>query len=202
MLKTISTIGHSVSTLETFISYLKNGGVKQLVDVRSFPHSRHAPYFNIETLPGELKKEGIDYVHIPEVGGRRTANKKVPPQVNAGWKSKSFKNYADYMQTPEFEYGLSKLMEVAQREPSAMMCAESVPWRCHRSLITDALLIRGWDVKDIIQNQIKPANIHLFAKVDGTEITYPAYELESPVSLKNQNVDSIKGLHVTVDFDA
>jgi uncharacterized protein (DUF488 family) len=173
----VMTIGHSTRTLEDFIGLLNAHGVNCVVDVRTVPRSRHNPQFNKDSLPDSLKRAGLIYVHLPELGGLRHAR---PDSVNIGWRNASFRGYADYMQTPEFERGLQELIGLAKRERVALMCAEAVPWRCHRSLIADALLVRGIRVEDILsatRHQIH--TLTPFAKVCGTTVTYPA---ESPAS--------------------
>ena len=168
----VLTIGHSTRTLEEFIGLLQAHGATRVVDVRTVPQSRHNPQFNRASLPGSLKKAGLGYVHLPGLGGLRHARR---DSVNLGWRNTSFRGYADYMQTPEFEQGVDELVQLANREQIALMCAEAVPWRCHRSLIADSLLARGIRTEDIMC----PTRRHVhtltpFAKVRGTTITYPA----------------------------
>lgn len=170
----IYTIGHSTRELDDFIATLQHYGVLQLVDVRSVPRSRHTPQFNAETLGNALKEHGIDYQHLAELGGLRYSKK---GSINMGWRNTSFRGYADYMQTDEFTHGLDTLLALARQKTTAIMCAEAVPWRCHRSMIGDALLIRGVEVIDIFdERKSEPEKVTAFAKVDGTTITYPAYE--------------------------
>jgi len=165
------TIGHSTRTLEEFVSILKAYGTKTLVDVRTVPRSRRVPQFNTENLSHSLPENQIAYLHLPVLGGLRKAR---PDSLNTGWRNDSFRGYADYMQTPEFESGLNELMNVAQKHPTAIMCAEAVPWRCHRSLIADALLVRRWEVFDLFSaSSVKPHKLTEFAKVEGTRVTYP-----------------------------
>src|SRR5205823_915588 len=143
----IWTIGHSTRTIEKFISLLEEHGIKSLADVRLLPGSRRYPQFDKETLADSLAKLGICYEHFPELGGRRKPRKDSP---NTAWRNESFRGYADYMETPAFEEALAHLMELGGNTPTTTMCAEAVPWRCHRSLISDALLVRGWTVLDIL----------------------------------------------------
>jgi uncharacterized protein (DUF488 family) len=167
----VLTIGHSTRTLDTFIEMLCAHGVKHLVDVRTIPRSRHNPQFNRDTLPEALRLKGIAYSHVAALGGLRHAR---PDSPNTGWHNSSFRGFADYMQTPEFEAGLEKLMRLAAREQTVIMCAEAVPWRCHRSLIADALKVRGVQVEDIMsESRAQPHLITPFAKVLGIRITYP-----------------------------
>ncbi|HEY8710986.1 MAG TPA: DUF488 domain-containing protein [Burkholderiaceae bacterium] len=133
-------MGHSTRLIEEFIELLVAHGVTQLVDVRTVPRSRHNPQFNAETLPGRLAAVNIGYAHAPGLGGFRRST---PDSPNAGWRNLSFRGYADYMQTADFSENLVSLIELAQQDRVALMCAEAVPWRCHRSLIADALVVHG-----------------------------------------------------------
>ena len=143
-----------------------------MVDVRTVPRSRHNPQFNKASLPRALKKAGLGYVHLPGLGGLRHAKR---DSLNVGWRNASFRGYADYMQTPEFEQSLEELIRLANQERIALMCAEAVPWRCHRSLIADALLVRGIRAEDIMSPTRRQVHtLTPFAKVRGTTITYPA----------------------------
>jgi|CZKV01.1.fsa_nt_gi uncharacterized protein (DUF488 family) len=167
----VLTIGHSTRTLEEFISLLKTHSVTRVVDVRTVPRSRHNPQFNKDSLPEELRKVGLGYVHLPGLGGLRHAK---GDSLNLGWRNASFRGYADYMQTPEFEESLDELIQLAKQDRIAIMCAEAVPWRCHRSLIADALLVRGIRVEDIMSPTSRMVHaLTPFAKVRGTTITYP-----------------------------
>src|ERR1039457_5445384 len=143
----VLTDGHSTRTLEEFISLLKTHSVTRVVDVRTVPRSRHNPQFNRDSLPKELKKVELGYVHLPGLGGLRHAKR---DSLNLGWRNASFRGFADYMQTPEFEGSLDELIQLAKQDRIAIMCAEAVPWRCHRSLIADALLVRGIRTEDIM----------------------------------------------------
>ena len=168
----VMTIGHSTRTLEEFIGLLKAHGATRVVDVRTVPRSRHNPQFNKASLPRPLKKAGLGYVHLPGLGGLRHTTR---DSVNLGWRNASFRGYADYMQTSEFEQSLEELIRLAKKERIAIMCAEAVPWRCHRSLIADALLVRGIRAEDIMSPTRRQVHkLTPFAKVRGTAITYPA----------------------------
>jgi uncharacterized protein (DUF488 family) len=168
----VLTIGHSTRTLEEFIGLLQAHGATCVVDVRTIPRSRYNPQFNKESLPHSLQKAGLGYVHLPGLGGLRHAH---ADSVNLGWRNASFRGFADYMQTPEFEQGLQELVQLATRERIALMCAEAVPWRCHRSLIADALLVRGIRTEDIMSPTRRQVHTMTpFAKVRGTVITYPS----------------------------
>lgn len=167
----VMTIGHSTHPLEEFIRLLRAHAATCIADVRTVPRSRHNPQFNLDNLPGSLKKAGLGYVHLPGLGGLRRARR---DSVNLGWRNASFRGYADYMQTPEFEQSLDELVRWASRERIVMMCAEAVPWRCHRSLIADALLVRGIRTEDIMSATRRQVHILTpFAEVSGTKITYP-----------------------------
>jgi uncharacterized protein (DUF488 family) len=169
---TVLTIGHSTHSLDEFTSLLKAHDVRRIVDVRSVPRSRHVPHFNRETFASKLRAGGIRYVHLKSLGGRRYAHKN---SVNTGWRNASFRGYADYMATPQFRQGLQRLLRLARTHRSAIMCAEAVPWRCHRSLIADALLVRCVNVEHILSaTKRQEHSLTPFAQVDGSEITYPS----------------------------
>jgi uncharacterized protein (DUF488 family) len=165
------TVGHSTRSLETFADLLKHHGVRAIADVRRFPKSRKYPHFNDDALAVSLPELGLQYTPIPLLGGRRRAGSDSP---NTGWRNESFRGYADYTMTPPFAQGLEQLLTLAAQTPTAMMCAEAVPWRCHRSLIADAALVRGWRVLDVVgEAEAKPHKLTPFARVEGTRITYP-----------------------------
>ena len=169
---TIFTIGHSTRTIEEFLSILQAHGIQRLVDIRSLPKSRRVPQFNDDALAASLHQQGIDYVHLKTLGGLRHAKK---DSINTGWRNASFRGYADYMATKEFREGISRLLDLAREKRTAIMCAEAVPWRCHRSLVGDALLVRGVSVLDIMSaTSARPHELTPFAKVSGVEISYPA----------------------------
>ena len=172
------TIGHSIRPLEELVALLRENGVQRLVDVRTVPRSRHNPQFNVETLPQSLAARDISYTHIAALGGLRHARK---DSVNTGWRNASFRGYADYMQTKEFEQGLSELIDAGGLQTVAIMCAEALPWRCHRSLIADALTVRGIEVHHIIAaGKWQPHKLSGFAHIEGVRITYP-FALESNI---------------------
>ena len=175
---TVFTIGHSTRTLEEFIQLLKTYSVKVLVDVRTVPRSRHNPQFNKETLPASLKSSGVKYIHMPEIGGLRRPK---CDSVNLAWRNMSFRGYADYMQTREFTDNLLKIMALARENCLALMCAEALPWRCHRSLISDALVVRHVKVQHIISAASTIMHeLNEMAQVEGTKITYPLFSKEAP----------------------
>lgn len=168
---TIHTVGHSTLPLEDFIALLKAHGVRKLVDVRTVPKSRHNPQFGQDSLAPGLREAGLTYRHVAALGGLRHSRK---DSVNTAWRNKSFRGYADYMQTPEFAEAVDDLAERGHTNDLAIMCAEAVPWRCHRSLISDALLVRGVEVLDIMSPaSAKPHTMTSFALVRGKIITYP-----------------------------
>ncbi len=167
----VFTIGHSTRTVSEFIEILKAFGIKKVADVRTIPKSQHNPQFNEDLLKESLKSAKIRYLHMKGLGGLRHALKDSP---NKAWRNASFRGFADYMQTAEFEEGLEKLILEAEKQPTAIMCAEAVPWRCHRSLIGDALLIRGLRVVHIMEvNSSREHTLTPWAKVRGRNITYP-----------------------------
>lgn len=167
----VLTIGHSTRDLGSFIRLLQDKGVTRVVDVRTIPKSRHNPQFNKDALPAALRAAAIAYQHASELGGLRHP---VPNSCNHAWRNASFRGFADYMQTPEFERGLRKLITMAEKDRIVLMCAEAVPWRCHRSLIADALLVRGVRVEHILSTtRSQPHAITPFARVQGTHIVYP-----------------------------
>ena len=168
----VVTIGHSTRTLETFIHLLQIYDAKQVIDVRTVPRSRYNPQFNHETLAEDLKAAGIGYLHMPGLGGLRRPR---PDSINLGWRNASFRGFADYMRTPEFENHLNELAKLAQRKRTAVMCAEALPWRCHRSLISDALEIRGIKVAHILSaTHLQPHRMTPFARWEGKSLVYPA----------------------------
>jgi uncharacterized protein (DUF488 family) len=165
------TIGHSTRPIEEFVGLLQSHGIQLLVDVRTIPFSRRNPQFHQEAFAQSLREAGLQYRHMPDLGGRRKTRR---DSVNVGWRNAGFQGYADYMQTQEFWDGLEKLMNIGQQLPSAVMCAEAVPWRCHRTLIADALVIRGWTVHHIISaTSLKTHTLTSFAKPDADRLTYP-----------------------------
>jgi uncharacterized protein (DUF488 family) len=167
----IFTIGHSTHPIEEFIHLLQAHGVEQLIDIRTVPRSRTNPQFNRDILPASLEVAGIGYLHMPALGGLRHAR---PDSPNTAWRNTSFRGYADYMQTPEFTAAIDSLVEFGSRTQVAIMCAEAVPWRCHRSLVADALSARGIPVEDILSaGRCQPHKLTLFAKVEGTRVWYP-----------------------------
>jgi len=174
----IFTVGHSTRTAEEFIALLRAHAIEQLVDVRTIPRSRHNPQFAGDALSRSLHDVGIRYQHIKSLGGLRHARR---DSVNTGWRNTSFRGYADYMQTSEFEQALDDLIALARERRTAIMCAEAVPWRCHRSLIADALLVRGIDAEEIASNtSTRRHTLTSFAHVDGTRITYPPQQNAEP----------------------
>lgn len=174
----IFTVGHSTHELQRLLEVLRGHGVGALADVRAHPGSRRMPRFNRDALARELEREGIAYRHLPELGGRR---RPVHDGPNHGWQVEAFRGYADHMASAEFQAGLDRLQEMARRWPTAIMCAEGLWWRCHRRLVADALVVRGWDVVHIApdggaaEHELTP-----FAVADGTRITYPPVQASLP----------------------
>jgi uncharacterized protein (DUF488 family) len=168
---TIFTVGHSTLPLESFVELLQAYGIERLADIRTIPRSRRNPQFNADTLPVELAKQGIEYQPMPELGGLRHARKDSP---NMGWRNDSFRGYADYMQTAAFAEAVEILLKLGREKRMAIMCAEAVPWRCHRSLVADALLVRDVPVVEILSaTDWRPHKLTGFAAVDGFSVTYP-----------------------------
>jgi uncharacterized protein (DUF488 family) len=168
----IFTIGHSTRTQEDFIALLKSHGIKRVIDIRTIPRSRRHPHFSREALAKALRSAGISYIHLKKLGGlkRAKANSK-----NLGWRNANFRGFADYMQTADFKAGIERSAKLAKTKPTALMCAEAVPWRCHRSLVADALLVRNLNVEHIISGSRRQIHkLTRFAKVTGEQITYPA----------------------------
>lgn len=168
---TVWTIGHSTRPIDEFIGLLRAHQIDLLVDVRTVPRSRYNPQFNMETLAQSLLDAELRYHHLPELGGLRKTRK---DSINDGWRNASFRGYADYMQTEEFPRAFEELMACGRDKNTVIMCAEAVPWRCHRSLIADALVSRGWDARHIMS--LEKATSHIltsFAHFEKGTLTYP-----------------------------
>ena len=165
------TVGHSTRSLEELVLLLGSFEVNVLADIRTVPRSRKNPQFNLDALPQSLAAQGLEYAHLGRLGGLRHARK---DSINTGWRNENFRGYADYTLTPEFEAGLTELRALLGRGRVAIMCADAVPWRCHRSLVADVVTVRGAEVAHIMAEG--RANRHVltsFAKVDGERVTYP-----------------------------
>ena len=184
--KIVMTIGHSTRPIEEFIGLLQTNSVERLVDVRTIPRSRHNPQFNSDSLSKSLGAAGIAYTHLKELGGLR---KPKADSRNTAWRNSSFRGYADYMQTPEFEAALGKLLGLAKTKQCAIMCAEAVPWRCHRSLIADALLARKIPAEHIISGSHRqPHELTSFAKIRGEQVIYPAAKNDKTPKKKSKQL--------------
>ncbi len=171
------TVGHSTRTLDELVALLRAFGVTTVVDIRTIPRSRHNPQFSIEALRTALRRRRIGYIHLPALGGLRHTRGDSP---NTGWRNASFRGYADYMLTDAFDEGLAELRGLVAEGAVTLMCAEAVPWRCHRSLVADALTVRGASVEHIMSSlRANPHHLTAFAHVDGTRITYPEDPLHS-----------------------
>ena len=169
------TVGHSNHSVERLVEILKAHGIARILDVRRFPMSRKWPHFNADSLAASLPASEIEYVGIPELGGRR---KPRPDSPHTAWRAEQFRGYADFMDTPDFAANLERAMAYARERPTALMCAEAVPWRCHRSLLSDALSARGWDVSEILsEKEARPHRLPGFARVEGTRVVYDGGEL-------------------------
>jgi len=169
------TIGHSTTPIDLFLATLHHAGIERLADIRSYPGSRHSPQFGQTELARELAAAGIDYVHIGDLGGRRNSQD-VDPTINAAWRNRSFRNYADYTLTPSFEAGLTGLLGPAVERRTAYMCSEAVPWRCHRTIVSDVLVARGHSVEHLIGEQTKahlPGAWGPEPRCDNGVVTYP-----------------------------
>ncbi|PKN80891.1 MAG: DNA repair protein [Deltaproteobacteria bacterium HGW-Deltaproteobacteria-1] len=167
----VYTIGHSTRTIDEFIKILKPYNIETVVDVRTIAASRHNPQYNEEDLCKSLSRKGIGYIHCKGLGGLRHTTK---ASINTAWENSSFRGYADYIQTPQFQENLNRLIDIIKDKPTVIMCAETLPWRCHRSLIGDALLVLNIEVIDIINEKTsKPHLLTSFAKVKGNRIVYP-----------------------------
>ncbi|HZP35841.1 MAG TPA: DUF488 domain-containing protein [Methylomirabilota bacterium] len=176
--RTLYTIGHSTRPIEELIDLLRAHGIEQLVDVRTIPKSRHNPQFNGPALARSLRAAGIRYRHLKALGGLRHAR---PDSINQGWRNASFRGYADYMQTEEFAEALARLEEIATERPTAIMCAEAIPWRCHRSLIADALTVARWRVLHVQSRRSAPLHRRTpFLVVRAGRLLYPAPTARSP----------------------
>ena len=169
----VYTVGHSTREWDDFVALLARDGVRHIADVRRFPGSRRHPHFSSDAMRRALPEAGIAYTHLPELGGRRRPR---PDSPNAQWRNESFRGYADYMETPEFRAALDALLDIARRDSTAVMCAEAVPWRCHRSLIADALIARAVEVLDILDARTAPHPLTRFARIVGDEVRYDAPE--------------------------
>ena len=168
----IFTLGHSTLPIESFVALLRTYGIVRLVDIRTIPRSRHNPQFNATALAESLKAQHLAYVHLKALGGLRRPRKDSP---NTAWRNEGFRGFADYMQTEEFEDALAALIRMSRETPVAIMCAEAVPWRCHRSLVADALSVRDVPVVEILsESSYRMHQLTSFAQVDGVRITYPS----------------------------
>ena len=183
----IFTIGHSTREIGDFIRLLKAHGVERVIDVRTIPRSRHNPQFNRGHLSPVLHRARMHYTHMLGLGGLRRAR---GDSANMAWRNASFRGYADYMQTAAFAENLDRCIAFAKRERVVLMCAEAVPWRCHRSLIADALLARGIEAREITSGvRARPHSLTLWARVTGTQVTYPAaptQPLQSGIGRRHQ----------------
>jgi uncharacterized protein (DUF488 family) len=173
-------VGQSTRSLDEFLTLLAAHAVARLVDVRTVPRSRHNPQFNRDTFPGALEAAGVRYTHRADLGGFRRTHSDSP---NAGWRNPSFRGFADYMLTPEFADSLADLIAAASQERVVLMCAEAVPWRCHRSLIADALVVHGVRVEEIVSGTRREIHrLTPFALVNGLVLTYPPQATDSSTS--------------------
>ncbi|MFN2386893.1 MAG: DUF488 family protein [Thermoanaerobaculia bacterium] len=182
----VFTVGHSNRSIAVFLEILRAHGVRRIVDVRRHPHSRKWPHFDAGALAERLRGAGIDYVGMPELGGRR---KPRPDSPHTAWRVDAFRGYADFMDTPEFHGALDPVVALSQTESTALMCAEALPWRCHRSLIADALLARALPVREILSvKEARPRQLPAFARLDGERVVYDVGEL--PLGRSSRSIKS------------
>ena len=174
---TVYTVGHSTRSLDDFVALLHREGIRALVDVRAFPRSRRHPHFNQEALAISLAAHGIAYRHAPALGGRRRPRAESP---NMAWRNESFRAYADHMGTPAFREAITDLIASARHARTTVMCAEAVPWKCHRSLIADALVARGCEVRHVLDASTDRHELMNIARVENGEVTYPASNAPKP----------------------
>ncbi len=189
----VFTVGHSTRTIDAFVHLLKAHGIQHVIDVRSIPRSRHNPQFNRDQLPAALQRFRIHYSHMPGLGGRRHARR---DSTNTGWRNVSFRGYADYMETPAFKDSLDRCIALAHEQRIVLMCAEALPWRCHRSLIADALLARGIEVSDITNaTHARPYSLTSWARISGGDLTYPpgGFETDQIMSARMGNGRPVRG---------
>jgi uncharacterized protein (DUF488 family) len=172
---TIYTIGHSTRSFADFLALVERSRIERLVDVRAFPGSRRHPQFNRDALAQSLPEHGMEYLHRPALGGRRRPRPDAPPSA---WRNEGFRGYADYMRTLEFHRALDELIKCAAERRTVIMCSEAVPWRCHRSLISDALYARGVTVEHILDSGTSPHALTSFALVRDGEVSYPPTETD------------------------
>ncbi|HWO40412.1 MAG TPA: DUF488 domain-containing protein [Candidatus Eisenbacteria bacterium] len=175
--KTIHTIGHSTRTVDAFLELLQSHGVERLIDVRRWPGSRRHPQFNRDALSSSLARARIEYAGRRDLGGFR---KPADPSPNSGWRVGAFRAYADFMLTPEFGEIMEDMEKLARAKPSALMCAEALPWRCHRQLLADAYSVRGWTVRHIFEDGCQEHRLPAFARVEGNRIVYPGATTAKP----------------------
>ncbi len=169
-MSSLSTVGHSNRSLEAFLAILAAHGVRQIADVRRYPGSRRSPHFSAESLAAALPGAGIAYAGMPELGGHR---KPLPDSPHTAWRVDAFRGYADFMDTPGFRTARKQLEELARPVRTAVMCAEALPWRCHRSLVADSLIAKGWQVTEIMsEKEARPRTLPDFARLDGDRVIY------------------------------
>lgn len=165
------TMGHSTLSIDQFTGRLRNFGITSVIDIRTIPKSRHNPQFCKELFASKLKRYGISYFHLKDLGGLR---KPAKDSINLGWTNASFRGYADYMQTTQFEEALAKLVSLAKLGPSVIICAEAVPWKCHRSLVADALVALEYRIEHILSDTVvKPHILNPMAVVSHSHVSYP-----------------------------
>lgn len=178
----VFSIGHSTHGIDDFVALLSKHGIESIADIRRFPGSRRNPQFAKEQLQGFLSTQGIEYLHLADLGGRRDP---LPDSPNQGWEVAAFRGYADHMRTDAFKTALKELKDIALRSPTACMCAEGLWWKCHRRVLSDALVAEGWTVRHIMPNgESQEHRLSDFAVIEGGELTYPASQPELPMDRK------------------
>lgn len=169
-MRRIWTVGHSNHSIEKLVAILKAHEIERVIDVRRFPASRKWPHFGAASLAASLRAAGIDYAGMPELGGRRKPRSDSP---HVAWRTDAFRGYADFMDTAEFASSLERATALARERPSALLCAEALPWRCHRSILADAFLARGWEVLEILnEKDARPRKLPGFARIEGERVIY------------------------------
>jgi uncharacterized protein (DUF488 family) len=167
------TMGFSNRTWEETVEVLQAFSIERLIDIRTLPGSRHTPQFNLEHLKQELPKAGVEYIHLKPLGGLRKPRK--DSTLNSAWQNSGFRGYADYMQTPEFEDALNQLITLLREKTTVYCCTEAFYWRCHRQLVSDALLVRGYQTGHIFSaSKVEPHRLTKFVKAEGSRVTYPS----------------------------
>lgn len=178
----VFTVGHSNHPIDKFLGILRAHDIERVIDVRRFPVSRKWPHFDAENLAKSLPAAGINYAGMAELGGRR---KPLPDSPHSAWRVDAFRGYADFMDTEEFARSLENALALAREHRATLMCAEALPWRCHRSILADAFLARGWEVFEILsEKEARPRKLPDFARLEGERVIYDGGQ----ISLSSQSL--------------